>query len=85
MTVGPMCNLHDDPASDVPDDVLRSRALYRQIRPLPLRPIDDPGGAYIGLTRGRTPANEATTAFHVEDARAPGKLAAHPRKREEVR
>lgn len=63
-------------ASDIPDDVLRSRALYRQIEPLPERPADDHGGAYIGLIRGKTPANEATSVFHLEDERAPGKMAA---------
>lgn len=52
----------------------------------------DPGGAYIGLARGKTPANEAASVdgkpasnsaglpsartFHIEDDRARGKLAA---------
>ena len=73
-----MCSLHDDDPDDLAaaNVVQRSRAHYAEI---PARPIDDPAGAYIGLTRGKTPANEATSVFHLEDERAPGKLLAEAR------
>lgn len=82
-------------SAGIPDDVLRSRTIYREIEApggkvtrvrideLRHQP-SEPGGAYIGLIRGNTPANEATSTFHLEDERAPGKMAEHPRKREQL-